>query len=102
MLDIPTYLASHDLPPLDPLTASHIPLSVLEGCTDDAGIQYKKGDILIVHTGFTDSYLSKTKAEQEVLAAREGDERGWCGVEASEEVIRWHWENGFAAVATDT
>lgn len=25
-----------------------------------------------------------------------------CGVEATEESIRWHWDNAFAAVATDT
>jgi hypothetical protein len=87
---------------LDPLTASKIPLSVLQGCTEDAGIEYRKGDILIVHTGFTDAYSSKSLQEQQALVAREGDARGWCGVEASDEVLRWHWENGFAAVATDT
>lgn len=54
----------------------------------------------MVHTGFIEAYLNKTKEEQEALVAR--DVRGWCGVEASEEVLRWHWDNGFAAVATDT
>lgn len=73
---------------------------MLEGCSQDAGIQYQRGDILIVHTGFVEAYLQKTREEQEALVAREV--RGWCGVEASEEVMRWHWDHGFAAVATDT
>jgi hypothetical protein len=100
LLDIPAYLAKHDLSPLDPFSTSKIPLAVLDGCSKDAGIQFQRGDILIVHTGFVEAYLQKTREEQEALVAREV--RGWCGVEASEEVMRWHWENGFAAVATDT
>jgi hypothetical protein len=102
LLDIPTYLANHDLPPLDPLSASHISLSTLKGCSEDSGITYRKGDILIVHTGFTDVYLGKSRDEQEALVAREASTRGWCGVEASEEVVKWHWDIGVAAVATDT
>lgn len=28
--------------------------------------------------------------------------RSSCGVEASKEAIKWHWDNQFAAVASDT
>lgn len=28
--------------------------------------------------------------------------RSSCGVEASDATIRWHWDNAFAAVASDT
>jgi hypothetical protein len=100
LLDIPAYLAKNDLPLLDPFDTSKIPLDVLKGCSQDAGIKFQEGDILIVHTGFVEAYLQKTRKEQEALVAR--DVRGWCGVEASEEVMRWHWDHGFAAVATDT
>jgi hypothetical protein len=100
LLDIPAYLARHDLPPLNPFETSKIPLAVLQGCSQDVGIKFQRGDILIVHTGFIEAYLQNTRKEQESLVAREV--RGWCGVEASPEVMRWHWDNGFAAVATDT
>jgi hypothetical protein len=88
------------MPVLNPFEPSKIPLSVLKGCSEDAGIAFKKGDILIVHTGFMEAYLGETRGKQEALVAR--DVKGWCGVEASEEVLRWHWDQGFAAVATDT
>jgi hypothetical protein len=100
LLDVPAYLAKHNLPLLNPFDTSKIPLSALKGCSHDAGIKFQKGDILIVHTGRVEAYLEKTREEQEALVAREV--KGWCGVEASEEVMRWHWDNGFAAVATDT
>ncbi|UPL01938.1 hypothetical protein LCI18_012872 [Fusarium solani-melongenae] len=38
--------------------------------------------------------------EQERLPHRQV--RASCGLEASEEALRWHWENAFAAVASDT
>jgi hypothetical protein len=100
LLDVPSYLHRHALPPLNPFDTSNIPLAVLEGCQKDAGITFQKGDILIVHTGFIEAYMRQTEEQQQALVAREV--RGWCGVEASEEVMRWHWDNGFAAVATDT
>lgn len=100
LLDIPAYLARHDQSPLKQLEASKISLSVLKGCVDDQHLVIRPGDVLIVHTGFTDAYLGCSDQERQALVDR--DVRGWCGVEASEEMVRWHWECGFAAVATDT
>lgn len=100
LLDVPSYLAAHRLPALDPFSASKIPLSVLQGCVADHRLDLRKGDILIVHTGFAEQYLAQTIDKQKELAERKS--LGWCGVEASEEVMKWHWECGFAAVATDT
>lgn len=100
LLDIPAYLAKHDLPALNPFSTDNIPLSVLKGCSEEAKLDIKSGDILIVHTGFAEAYLGQTEEQQKALVDREV--RAWCGVESSEEVLRWHWECGFSAVATDT
>lgn len=88
------------MPALNPFDTSKIPLSVLKGCAEEHNLELFKGDILIVHTGFAEAYLGQSEEKQKELVDREV--RAWCGVEASEEVLRWHWECGFAAVATDT
>lgn len=100
LLDIPSYLSKHTLPALNPFDTSKIPLSVLKGCADDEKLEIVPGDILIVHTGFAEAYLGQTEEQKKALVDREV--RAWCGVESSQEVLRWHWECGFSAVATDT
>lgn len=100
LLDIPSYLLKHDLQALDPFSTSKIPLSVLKGCADELRLDIKQGDILIVHTGFVEAYLNQAEDQKRALVER--DTRAWCGVESSEDVLRWHWECGFSAVATDT
>ncbi|OCF77487.1 hypothetical protein I204_01475 [Kwoniella mangroviensis CBS 8886] len=74
LLDIVAYRARRGLPPI--------------------------GDILIVRTGFTEALFELSDEEQAQLPNRKV--RGYCGVDQSEEVLRWHWENGIAAVASDT
>lgn len=44
--------------------------------------------------------LQTSKEEKNKLGGRE--DRASIGVEATEESIRWHWEQEFAAVASDT
>lgn len=100
LLDIPAYLSRHNLPALAPFDQYKISLDILKGCAEEAGITFYSGDILIVHTGFTEAYLSLSEDGHKGLMEREV--KSWCGVEACEEVLRWHWECGFAAVATDT
>jgi kynurenine formamidase len=63
-------------------------------------VEFRPGDILFVRTGWLKIYQSLSKDEQIALPQR--TVRSSCGVEASEEAIRWHWTNAFAAVASDT
>ncbi|KAI1438815.1 hypothetical protein GGR50DRAFT_302210 [Xylaria sp. CBS 124048] len=75
-----------------------IPLEDLQACLKWQGTELKFGDILFVRTGFTDT-LSKTTDEQ--LEAQISYTAPTCGgVEKSERVLRWIWEN-FSAVAGD-
>ena len=58
----------------------------------------KFGDILIIRSGYMHSYNSKSKEELAGLAKRVPP--NLIGVEQSEEVLQWVWEN-FSAVAGD-
>lgn len=81
--------------------ASHaIPLSQLLAVAAKQRVTFEKGDILLIRTGWLHSYRSLTLDQRAAMPYRKV--RSSCGVEASEEAIRWHWDNSFAAVASDT
>ncbi|KAK8132023.1 hypothetical protein PG999_000196 [Apiospora kogelbergensis] len=61
---------------------------------------FRPGDILFVRTGWVEAYQKLSMEERGALPYRQI--RSSCGVEASEEAIQWHWDNQFAAVASDT
>jgi hypothetical protein len=99
LLDVAAYLERHDLPTLsffDNTTA--IPLKVLQSCAKESNVHLQPGDILVVRTGWTEAYFGLSAEELEV---RRRSMTGVCGVDQTEEVMRWHWENGIAAVVSD-
>lgn len=63
-------------------------------------VTFERGDVLLIRTGWLPSYQKLSIDESSTLPHRQV--RSSCGVEASEEAIRWHWDNAFAAVASDT
>jgi kynurenine formamidase len=85
---------------IDPFESFEIPLSHLKQIAVKQGITFRCGDILFIRTGWLRAYRELSHEEQAALPRRKS--RTSCGVEASEEMIRWHWENEFAAVASDT
>ncbi len=66
---------------------------------DEQGTEVKFGDILLIRTGYT-VLCNKMTVEQLEKALGGPRPDGLAGVEASEEVIKWIWEN-FAAVGGD-
>ncbi|KAK1637911.1 putative cyclase-domain-containing protein [Colletotrichum phormii] len=84
----------------DPFSTFGIPLSQLQAVANAQKTEFQQGDILLVRTGWLPAYRALTTEEQLALPQREI--RASCGVEASEEAIRWHWDHAFAAVASDT
>ncbi|CAG8325293.1 unnamed protein product [Penicillium salamii] len=99
LIDWYSYAKRENLP-LSPFTNSEIPLSHLQRIALEEGVTFCRGDILIIRTGWTAAYHLLTDEEKERLGGR--DDRASVGVEATEESLRWHWEQGFAAVASDT
>jgi kynurenine formamidase len=81
--------------------ASHgIPLSQLQAVAAAQRVHFHQGDILLIRTGWLVAYYGLSEGQKAALPYR--PVRSSCGVGASEDAIRWHWDNAFAAVASDT
>lgn len=103
LLDIPRYLAKHDLPPLKPLSReTPVKLEWLEACAEESGVVFRPGDILLVRIGWTEAYLALSEDERRAVKDRQGPGVGQGGVQQGEAMLRWHWDNGIAAVVGDT
>jgi len=70
---------------------------------DAQGSALRCGDVLCVRTGWVDKYLSLDRAGQTELAAGMVDVTGYAaaGLSGSEEMSRFLWDSGVAAVACD-
>lgn len=100
LLDIPLYLSRHSLAPLSAFSpSSTISLATLVACAEESNVNIQPGDILVVRTGFTDELLKLTEEERDQLKKREVN--GSCGVAQGKDILKWHWENGIAAVVAD-
>jgi hypothetical protein len=100
LLDVAGYLARHELPSLSHFDLSTpITLDLLKATAKDEGVAFQPGDICVVRTGWTEAFLSLSDEQRE---AKRRSWKGTVGVDQGEEVLRWHWESGIAAVVSDT
>ncbi|CAK40379.1 uncharacterized protein An09g05280 [Aspergillus niger] len=99
LLDYAHWASSHSIP-LTPFTTSSIPLSHLQSLITEYNICPRPGDILFIRTGFTAAFNALTRAQEEELGNRPAP--SFAGIENGEAMLRWLWENQFAAVASDT
>ena len=76
-----------------------IPLSVLQQVAASQNSTFRPGDILFIRTGWTRDYERLSRAECQQLADYKAPPV--IGVESSEDMLRWIWDNEFAAVAGD-
>ena len=83
-----------------PFETHEIPLSELLEVAKIQGTEFKRGDMLLIRTGWTEEYMKLSSEAQIALAER--TIRASCGVQASYEMLKWHWDMAFSAVASDT
>ena len=84
---------------LHPFQSVGIPFSHLERVISDQDITFRPGDILFIRSGFTAAYNKLSPTEQFNLSQRPRPES--AGVEPTEDILKWLWDNQFAAVAGD-
>ncbi|RDW66651.1 hypothetical protein BP5796_09400 [Coleophoma crateriformis] len=77
-----------------------IPLSDLKKVAEAQKVTFKPSDILFIRTGYVRNANSSSHEEAAAYANQPGGVSA-IGVESCEEVLRWIWENEFAAVAGD-
>ena len=81
------------------LALTPIPLKDLLAVAKHQNTKFQPGDILFVRTGFGQAYDALSLEEQKTWS--ETSDPPCIGVLQSEELLRWLWDNKFAAVVGD-
>ena len=63
-------------------------------------IEFRKGDILLVRSGTTKEWDNMSMTDKAAYGAAGSPSH--AGLEATEDMLRFLWDSGFAAVASDT
>lgn len=79
---------------IDPFTCHAITVDELQQVAKEQHVEFMTGDILLLRTGWMAAYERDSKAANL-------DNLQCIGVEASESMYRFIWDNHFAAVASD-
>jgi hypothetical protein len=98
LLDYEAWREEHNHPLKDAFKSGAITLSELKAVAEWEGVEIKFGDILIIRSGYMAQYYKRSRDEIEALSKILPPT--FLGVEQSEDVLRWIWDN-FSAVAGD-
>ncbi|KAI0195519.1 putative cyclase-domain-containing protein [Astrocystis sublimbata] len=98
LLDWASWASAQDIT-YDAFSTFAIPHSQILAVAKAQGLSFRSGDILLIRSGWLSAFHQLTPSQQTSLASR--PIRASMGLEASEESMRWHWDNGFSAVAGD-
>jgi kynurenine formamidase len=85
--------------PLNPLASERYSLEDLKQALAAQGAQLKPGTILLIRTGWMESYVKASAAAKAAMAPLEGLKS--CGIEETRDMVAWFWDNRVAAVGTD-
>jgi kynurenine formamidase len=85
--------------PVNPLTRDVYTLAELKETLEHQQTPLKPGTILLLRTGWMESYDKASLEERRALAPI--DKLQSAGIEASREMVAWLWNNQVAAIGTD-
>jgi hypothetical protein len=80
-----------------PFRSDQITVRDIEAVAKKQGVEFRRGDLLIIRTGMTEALEPLSGEEQ---AAKMGS--GSAGVRGDVDMARWLWDSRFAAVAGDS
>ncbi|KAI0761481.1 hypothetical protein BD413DRAFT_607112 [Trametes elegans] len=83
--------------PYDPMTSYAVSAADLVACAQKQGVTFRRGDILLLRVGFMHRFYGSTKEERDIIA----NSVTFAGLEQSDDIRRFLWDNHFAAVASD-
>ncbi|KAI0074694.1 hypothetical protein K474DRAFT_1511992 [Panus rudis PR-1116 ss-1] len=100
LVDLVSYYTDGGKKPLpyDPWTSHAIPLKDIEDCAKKQGTTFRQGDILILRVGYMQRFYSSNREIREAQLAK-GEY--FAGIEQTEDMKRFLWNNHFAAIASD-
>lgn len=77
-----------------------VPLSVMLDVAKEQNTTFRRGDILFVRIGVIKEWEEEMSAADKLAYAQDPKPQH-AGIEGTEEMLRWLWNEGFAAVAGD-
>ncbi|KAJ5292366.1 uncharacterized protein N7443_008319 [Penicillium atrosanguineum] len=98
LLDYADWAASNSVS-VSALESEAITLEHLKQVVKDYRLEFKKGDILFIRSGFTAAYNQLNEQQRKDMPNRSSPD--FNGVEATEGMLRWLWDHQFAAVGGD-
>jgi kynurenine formamidase len=84
---------------VNPLDREVYSLEELKAAIEHQGSTLKPGTILLVRTGWMESYEKLSAGEKQAIAPMENMRS--AGIEASREIVAWMWNHRVAAIGTD-
>ena len=84
---------------VNPLDREVYSLEELKAAIEHQGSMLKPGTILLVRTGWMESYEKLSAGEKRAIAPMENMRS--AGIEASREIVAWMWNHRVAAIGTD-
>lgn len=99
LLDYVEYAARHGIT-YSTFSDHSIPVDVLKDIAREQQTEFKFGDILFVRIGVTREWDTQMTDEQKNAYGKTRTPQH-AGVEGTDEMLRWIWDTGFAAVASD-
>lgn len=86
--------------PYDPGVAHAFTVDDLEAARRAAGVEFRKGDVVVLRSGFLSWYQTLGPAERAKIADR--NNLTACGVEHTEAMARYLWDTQAVAVVSDS
>ncbi|KAK2814039.1 hypothetical protein FQN50_000443 [Emmonsiellopsis sp. PD_5] len=99
LIDYAAYAAKRGIK-YSTFSTHQIRLSEIQEIAKECNLTFKRGDILFVRIGVTNEWDNIMTDEQK-RAYSLNPNPAHAGVEATTEMLRWLWDNGFSAVAGD-
>ncbi|MBI1762979.1 MAG: cyclase family protein [Acidobacteria bacterium] len=98
LVDYAHYAAAHSIE-FKPGERAPITAAQIQAAADWQGLRFEIGDILLLRTGWIEWYNALNLEERTALA--QPGAFSACGIEQSEDSLRFLWDNHFAAIAGD-
>lgn len=99
LLDYVEYAARHGIK-YSSFSDHAVPLSILQDIAKEQGVTFQYGDLLFIRIGLVQEWESRMTMEDKMAYASSTNPQH-AGIEGTEEMLRWIWDTGFAAVASD-
>ncbi|KAG6034222.1 hypothetical protein E4U41_006654 [Claviceps citrina] len=98
LLDYAAWAESKGIP-IKPFETASITVSTLREVAAYQGTTFQPGDVLFIRVGWTRVYQDLSGEQRARMA--QANPPSAMGLESSEDMLRWIWDNQFAAIAGD-